>query len=64
MVKVNGNMVPTCAELAEMLKLFSDKPLFSGSGWFAAIGFCPVDGGIQISSLKCSPVGQDPKTRG
>lgn len=64
MVEVNGQMVPTCAELGEMLKLFGDKPLFSGSGWFVTIGFCPTKGGIQISAQKCPPTGQDPKTRG
>lgn len=64
MVIVNGRTVPTCAELAEMLKLFGDKPLFTGEGWFAAIGFCPVPGGIQISAQRCQPEGGDARTRG
>ena len=61
MVNLNGIEISTCAELAKSLETFGDRPLFSGNGWYAVIGFAPSKEGVQVIAKACPPAGQSGK---
>lgn len=63
MVRINQVEVPTCAELAKILKTYGDVPLFSGIGWYAVNGFFPCEDGVQVSAIQCPPKGVMSKER-